>query len=415
MTASESAPLLVGLAGLFATAVFLAAAEAALLRVPRVRVAVRADEGDRRAGRLLRLLDDLPRVMNTILLIVLLAQIGAATVAGYLAERRFGNVGVTIASIGLTLVMFVYAEAIPKTVAVRSPLAVARLVVRPVAVLAFLLRPIVTALLAFADLQAPGRGIASPRGVTEAELRRLALEAAAEGHIEPTDLEFIERAFRAGDERVESIVVPRHSVVAVPAATGLRDAIDTALESGHRRLPVYDTDLDDVIGVIRLRDLARAITTRSESALTDLLTPVLAVPEGRRVVDALRDMQSSGQHLALVVDEHGGTTGIVTIEDAVGEVVGEIGDDRVSSPVIRQIGPGRWLVDGAADVDDLAAALDVDLPEGDWHTAAGLVLALAGKIPRVGETVSVEGHTIRVDAANRRRVRRLEVSRENPL
>ncbi|HSR15214.1 MAG TPA: CNNM domain-containing protein, partial [Gemmatimonadales bacterium] len=192
---SESLPLIVLLAVLIVAAVFLAAAEAALLRVRRSRVVVLADQGDRAARRVLALIDDLARVMNTVLLIVLLTQIGAATVTGFLAERHFGSTGITLASVILTFVMFVYAEAIPKTVAVRHPVRVARLMVVPIGLLVWVLRPFVTVLLKFADLQAPGRGIAAPVGVTEAELRHLAAEARAAGQIAQSDLELIERAF----------------------------------------------------------------------------------------------------------------------------------------------------------------------------------------------------------------------------
>jgi len=409
---SDSLPLLALLGGIMVIAVVLAAAEASLLRVTRVRAVVLADEGDRRAARVVGLLDDLPAVVNTVLLVVLLAQIGAATVAGVVAERHFGNAGVTVASIALTLVMFVYAEAIPKTVAVRNPILVARWVAAPVAGLTWVLRPVIRLLVAFADLQAPGKGIAAPSGVTEPELRRLAAEAVEAGHIAETDFELIERAFTAGDEPVAAVMVPRPDVVSLQADTTPRAALDVALTHGHRRLPVVRGDLDDVVGVVRLRDLAKAVANGQDRSLHDMATPVMAVPETRRVIDLLRDMQQAGRNLAIVVDEHGGTAGIVTIEDAVEELVGSIAEpDRGARvrPRLRSVGEGRWLVDGGLDVDDLADEIGVELPQGDWHTVAGLVLALAGRIPRVGDEVAVAGHTFRVVAATRRRIVRIAV------
>jgi CBS domain containing-hemolysin-like protein len=412
---SDSVPLLIALVAVMLLAVFLAGAEASLLRVSRVRALVLAEEGDRRAARVVRLLADLPAVVNTVLLVVLLAQIAAATIAGIVAERHFGNAGVTVASIALTLVMFVYAEAIPKTVAVRNPILVARLVAAPVAVLTAALRPLVGLLVAFADLQAPGKGIAAPPGVTEAELRRLAAEAAESGHIADTDLELIERAFAAGDEQVAAVMVPRPAVVSLRAGTPTRTALDVAITHGHRRIPVVAGDLDDVVGVVRLRDLAQAVADGLDVSLEDLARPVLVVPETRRVIDVLRDMQGARRTLAVVVDEHGGTAGIVTVEDVVEELVGSIAEpDRGADvrPRIRAVGAGRWIVDGGADVDDLAAELGVDLPAGDWHTAAGLVLALAGRIPRTGDTVRAAGYTFRVAAATKRRVVRISVERD---
>ncbi len=411
-TFSESLPLMVLLVVLIVVAIFLAAAEAALLRVRRSRVVVLADQGDRPARRVLALIDELPRVMNTVLLIVLLTQIGAATVTGYLAERHFGNAGVTVASVLLTFVMFVYAEAIPKTIAVRNPVSVARFVAVPVGAIVWLMRPFVAVLLRFADLQAPGRGIAAPVGVTEAELRHLAAEAQAAGLIAESDLELMERAFSVGDEKVGALVVPRPEIVAIPAGTALRAAFDLALESGHRRLPVYGESLDDITGSVRLRDLARAVTDDADVGPADLAIPVLVVPESGRAIDVLRDMQASARHLAVVIDEHGGTAGIVTIEDLVEEIVGEISDDdRAATPPIRPLEDGRWLVEGNAEIDELEEALGTTLPSGDWVTAAGLVLAAAGRIPSEGDRYPIAGHTFRVVSASRRRVRRIEVTR----
>jgi putative hemolysin len=412
---SASIPLLSALVGMVLVAAVLAAAETALLRVSRVRLEVAAEKGDRSAARLLRLERDLPRVLNAVLLAVLLVQVGAATIAGVVADRYFGNTGVTIASVLLTVVMFVYTEAIPKTVAVRHPLAVARLVVLPVAALAFVSRPLVSVLLFVADLQAPGKGIPSSTTVTEAELRRLAAEAAAAGEIAAADLDLIERSFSIGDTPVALITVPRPDVVALPLDTPLGEALDRALRSGHRRLPVYRGDLDGITGVVRLRDLVAAVSAGWPTTLAEVAHPVLTVVETRKVRDVLRDMQASGHHLAAVIDEHGGTTGIVTVEDAVEQLVGDI--DEAGSPRPRQVrplGPGRWAVDASAEVPVLEAALGTTLPQGRWRTVAGLVIGAAGHLPRVGETIQVPGYAFRVTGATRRRVVRVEVTATSP-
>ncbi|MDH3540932.1 MAG: CNNM domain-containing protein, partial [Acidimicrobiia bacterium] len=210
---AENLPLMLLLVLMLGMAVYLGAAEASLLRVRRSAVEVLVEEGDRGSRRLLRLIEHLPRVMNTVLLAVLLVQIGAATVTGLLADRWFGSLGVTVASVLLTLVMFVYAEAIPKTYAVRHPLQVAKVTTPFVTLLTRLFRPVVSLLIWFADVQAPGQGIAGTAGVTEDELRLLAAQAAQSGEIAETDLELMERAFRVGDQRVDEILVPRTDVV----------------------------------------------------------------------------------------------------------------------------------------------------------------------------------------------------------
>lgn len=399
--------LLALLVVLFACAVFLAAAEAALLRVPRVRVEVLAESGDAAAVRLLHLVDDLPRVMNTVLLVVLLVQIGAATLSGVFAERNFGGLGITVTSVVLTAVLFVYAEAIPKTYAVRRPLVVARYVTRPVAALTWLLRPIVSVLIWFADLQAPGTGIASRIGVSEDELRRLAAQAASAGEIEESDAELLERAFALGDARVDEILVPRLDIVAVDGSCRVEDAIGLAVGAGHRRLPIYDGDLDNVTGVVRLRELVGADPGAHVSSVG---TKPLVVPESKRVIELLREMQSARLHIAVVVDEHGGTAGIVTIEDVVAELVGEVADEgEAPSPTIRRE-DGRLLVDARLDVAELADELGIELPAGDYHTVGGLVIDVAGRIPAVGEAVHIAGLRFRVTRGSKRRVQTLEIN-----
>lgn len=399
------------LAALVVSAAVLGASEAALLRASRVRVEVRAADGERGARRLLPLLDDLPRVINTILLVVLLIQVGAATLAGWLAARYFGNLGITLTSIALTAVLFVYAESIPKTFAVHHPVRVGEATAPLVRALATVFRPIVSALVWFSDLQAPGRGVATPTGVSEQELVHLAKDAAAAGRIDPTDLDLIERAFALGDLQVDKILVPRTDVVGIPAEATVAEALNVANRAGHRRLPLYEGDLDSVIGIVLLRDLAAAAVEDPDQPTRIVARPELFVPESRRVVDLLRDMQSSGTHFAVVVDEHGGTEGIVTIEDVVAELVGDIAEPEPHpEPVIYRVGPRRWRADAAVSVDDLERATGVDVPEGDWNTVGGLVTGVAGRIPEAGEVIEVDGLSFRVLEALPQRMVSVEIA-----
>jgi CBS domain containing-hemolysin-like protein len=403
--------MLAALAALVVAAAVLGAAEAALLRVSRVRIEVRAASGESSAGSLLPLLDGLPRVVNTILLVVLLIQISAATLAGTLAARHFGSLGITVTSIVLTLVLFVYAESIPKTFAVHHPVRVAEATAPLIRILTVILRPIVAVLVWFADLQAPGSGISSPMAVSEQELVHLAKDAAAAGRIDPTDLELIERAFALGDLAVGEILVPRTDVVGIPATATTAEALDIAIRSGHRRLPMYDGDLDTVIGIVRMRDLAAAALEDPDRPARAVARPELFVPETRRVVDLLGDMQSSGRHLAVVLDEHGGTEGIVTIEDVVAELMGDIAEpERRPEPGIYAIGPARWRVDAAADVGELEAATGTDLPAGDWNTVGGLLIAEAGRIPKRGDEFEIAGLRFLVLDARPQRIVSVEVS-----
>lgn len=341
-----------------------------------------------------------------ILLLALLSQIGAATITGVLAQRWFGNLGVTISSIALTVLLFIYGEAIPKTFAVRHSERTAMFVSGPVSLLERVLRPIVSLLVWIADIQLPGKGITTTPTITEEELKLLAVEAAEEGEITEEDREMIDRVFRFGDRRVDDIMVPRPDIVAVAVGTAVTEALDAALRAGHRRLPVYEGSLENVVGVVKLRDLIAA--QEQESSLRDIAQPALVVPESKVVTGLLEDMQDQNNHFAVVVDEYGVTVGIVTIEDVAEDLLGSIseGSGRVH---IEMVGEGRWIAAGAVPVEDVEAALGAAMPEGEWNTVAGMMLGLSGRILSPGSVVEVEGYRFTVESVRGRRITRVSI------
>jgi CBS domain containing-hemolysin-like protein len=411
MEVNRDLPLLLLLVGMFGFSVVISAAETAFLRMPAVRVQALAAAGSRRAVRLAALTHRLSEVLNAILLAALLAQIGAATVAGLLADRWFGPLGVTIASAILTFILFIYAEAIPKTFAVRHPDKVAIALAFPLAGIELLLRPLVKVLVSVADLQMPGKTVVASPTVTEDELRMLASRAAVEGQITSTDLELIERAFRFGDRHVDGIMVPRPDIIAVEEDTSVREALDVALEAGHRRLPVFKETVESITGLVLVRDMMRIPEARRDQVTVGvLMDPPLVVPESKRILDLLTDMQSSGTHFAVVVDEYGGTAGMVTIEDIAEEMLGSISEEPGDRDVVP-LGPGHWMIDAALPVTDLAELIGAALDESEWTTAAGMVLGLLGRMPQLGDEAVQGDFTLRVVGLRGRRITRLEVLR----
>jgi CBS domain containing-hemolysin-like protein len=404
---SADIPLLVLLGVALVAAVFFAAAEASLLRVSEFRArSLAEDEDDPRAHRLRVLLGRLPEVLNLILLLALMAQIGAAALTGVLAQGWFGSVGVTAATILLTIVLFVYGEAIPKTFAIRHAERTALWVAGPITVIERLFRPLVALLVWIADIQLPGKGIETAPTVTESELRLLAGRAAHEGEITGHDQTLIERAFVFGDRSADDIMIPRPDIVALDATVGLDDAIDTALRAGHRRLPVYAETLESIIGVVKLRDMIQA-RDQGGATLGELASPPLLVPESKSLSALLEEMQATRTHLAIVIDEYGVTTGLVTVEDVAEELLGTISEEP-GAPEFEQLGEGRWRVAGSLPVEDLAN-IGMTIPEGDWNTAAGLMVGLAGRLLEVGDAVDSGGYRLRVEAAARRRVTRISI------
>lgn len=405
--AAADLPLLILLIFLLLGAVFLAAAEASLLRVNEARARTEAETGGRTAVRLLHLVERLPEVLNLILLLALLAQIGSATVTGVLAQRWFGNVWVTVASIVLTVFLYIYGEAIPKTYAIRHSMRTAKFVSGPIAFLERLFRPVVGLLVWIADIQMPGKGITTSSAVTEDELRLLAVEAADEGQITEGDRVLIDRVFRFGDRRVDDIMVPRPDIVAVEARTPIEEALEIALDAGHRRLPIYSDDLENITGVVRLRDLIAA-RNDAPTDLSAFASEPLVVPESKRVSDLLADMQDQSNTMAAVVDEYGVTVGIVTVEDVAEELLGSISEEE-SLPDVQSLGNGRWLVAGSTPVEDLRYELGMELPEGEWNTVAGMMLGLAGEILKPGSVVQVDGRPFKVESVRGRRITRVTI------
>ncbi len=403
---NSAAWLIAALIASFGIAIFLAAAETSLLRLSPVRAKTLAEEKGAKGRRLERLTQRLPHVLNTILLMALLSQIVAATVVGILSEQWFGSLGVTIASILLTIALFIYAEAIPKTYAVRHADQVALRVASAVTILERILRPLVAALVWIADLQAPGKGVTTSPTVTEGELRRLTGRAAAEGQIDPSDRELIERAFRFGDRLTDDIMVPRTEIVGVRSDATVAEAVKIALEAGHRRIVVFEDNLDKVTGLVRLRDLVQIPPERSDMPVGPLSQPLLVVPEKKPIVALLREMQESGTHLALVVDEYGGTAGLATVEDIAEELVGSISED--SQEELVHLGGDVWSVDGLVPVEDVEEALGVAFSEGDWNTIGGLMIGMLGRLPEVGDEVEDSDHVLRVTAVRGNRVLRVE-------
>ena len=286
--------------------------------------------------------------------------------------------------------LFVYSEAIPKTYAVRHPETVARATAPLVQFLSWLLRPAVSLLVWFADLQAPGTGVASPTAPTEEELILLATEAADVGTIDESDRVLIDRAFELGDLRVDDVYVPRLDIIAIADTATVRGALKLAIRSGHRRLPVYAGDVDNIVGVVHLRDLAAAALVTPDESVTTRSTEPLVVPESRRIVELIDDMQGAGIHFAVVIDEYGGTAGIVTIEDIVARLFDSIsGRGEPTSTGIERVSESTWSVVGTTDIDDLEREIGYSLPEGDWNTVAGLVIGHAGHIPGTGAEFTI--------------------------
>jgi putative hemolysin len=393
---------------------FFAASEIAITRMNRVRALRLQEEGRRGAGALVRIVESPAPYLNVILFLTLLFTIGGSTVATSFAVRHFHRVGEIVATILMTLLLFVFAEVTPKTFAIQRTDRVALFVAPAVAFLGRLLGPFAKALLRLANILMPGKGLKEGPYITEQELLASAAVASEEGVIEEDEKELIHSIFEFGDTIVREVMVPRPDVIAIEDTATLHDVQALVLEHGYSRIPVFHEDLDDVVGVVFAKDVLKAMHQGDgEGPLTDICRPARFVPESKRVADLLREMQKEKFHQALVTDEYGSVTGIVSLEDLLEELVGEITDEYdTETPDVVEVGDGSYRVSGKTSIDDVNELLGAELPDEEWDTVAGLVLDLFGRIPLNGEETAFQGLRFMVEEVRGRRVATVLITRE---
>jgi putative hemolysin len=409
---------------------YFAAAEIALVSARRAAIKMLADEGSPRARAVLRLTEDPSRFLAAIQVGITLVGFGAsATAAVTLAApvaRWLESLGITwlgplasglavfLVTVVISYLTLVFGELAPKRLGLQRAEKVAMAVSGPVTLLQSVTAPLIWILSKSTDAAARILGVrpGSVRpGVTEEEIKLLVTE---QGTLLEDEKRMIHEIFELGDMVAKEIMVPRVDMLMLDETTSLADAIESFRTSGYSRLPVYRDDADTVTGIVMLKDLVGPTSEgRLHEPVSGFVRPAVFVPETKPILVMLKDMQSAHNHLAIVVDEYGGTAGLVTIEDIVEEIIGEIADefDR-ERRYITELGPGEWMVDGLLSVHEANETLDWDLPASDeYETVAGWVLFELGHIPAEGEVITHRDLSVRIDSVRRRRIARLRVSR----
>jgi CBS domain containing-hemolysin-like protein len=397
-------------------AAFLGAAETSLTRMGRIRAMHLAEEGRRGAGALVRLVENPPRFLNLVLLLVLVVQFFATALATSVAERLIGGgAGVAVAATAMTLLTFIFAEVAPKTFAVQHTDRVALSVAPLVYLLVRLpiLGPLTRLLIGIGNVVTPGKGLATGPFLSEDELRAMVDEAEKEEVIEQEEREMIHSIFEFGDTILREVMVPRPDMVAVGADRSLQEVLEVILRSGYSRIPVYERDIDDIVGLAYAKDVLRSLHDgQVDKPLADILRPAPFMPESMKAADCLREMRRRKSHMVIVIDEYGGTAGLVTIEDLLEEIVGEIADeyDR-EEPNVEPLPDGDYRVNARLGIDEVNELLDVQLPSTEWDSIGGLVLNLVGDVPREGQEVEFMGLKLRAERVQGRRLGRIRIHR----
>ena len=398
---------------LIATVALMAGSETAITRTNRVRAYHLVEEKRRGAVSLQRIVENPPPYLNVVLLLTMLATVGGTTLATQLAVRRIHRLGEIIATVAMTLLLFVFAEVTPKTFAIQQTDRVALRVAPLVVGLTRLFGPIAKGLLKMANVVMPGRGLPQGPYVTEQEIKAMAEVASEESEIEEEEADLIHSIFEFGDTIVREVMVPRPDIVAIEVDKTLRDVQDVVLKHGFSRVPVFREDLDDIVGITYAKDVLKALhQSKQDMPLTEIVRPAHFVPESKKVAELLREMQQAKFHLAMVSDEHGSVSGLVTLEDLLEELVGEITDeyDR-DEPQVEPVADGTFRVNGRLPIDELNELLEVDLPHEEWDTVAGLMLGLLGAIPTEGEEVRFNQLSFKAEKVQGRRIAKVLISR----
>jgi putative hemolysin len=398
---------------LITISILTAVAETALVRISKAKASALADEGRPGGAALAYLVAQPERWLNALLLVVLICQIVQASLTGVLAGNLFGGWGVIIAT-GLNVsIMYVLAETAPKTWAIQHTERAALGAARPVKWLADFapLRGLAKAFIVITNVILPGKGLKEGPYVSEEELLAVAAEAHESMAIDQDERNLIESIIEFGDTVVREVMVPRPDMVTVNHDFRIADVMEVVILNGYSRIPVLGEGIDDVIGLVFAKDLMRAERDgREDEPVSDLVRPAKAVPETKPVAELLREMQADQFHMAVVIDEHGGTAGVVTLEDLIEELVGEIVDEfDTEDDRVEHIPSGGVRIKGSLSVDDANDQLPVDLPEGEYDTVGGLVLAELGRMAVAGDAVEVPGARLTVERVQGRRIMRLRI------
>ena len=409
-----------GLVGIVVTVVvlvvlagFFAMAETALTRMSRVKAVTLQEEGHRGAKALLKVVNAPERYINPILLLVLVCHTLMATLVGTVVGP-YGVIGFVASYLVELVVIFVLAESGPKTFAVQRTEKAALLAAPAIVAIAGFppIRLLTRGLIGLANLLFPGSGSPVGPSTSEQELLALATEAEQEEVIESEERELIHSIIEFGDTITREVMVARPDMVSVDAASSVDDALEILLLAGYSRMPVHNRSIDDIRGLVYLKDLVRASRDgRGTESVDALVREAHIVPETKRVAVLMREMQLGQFHMAVVVDEYGGVAGIVTLEDLIEELVGEIVDEYdTEEPLLQEVGDGAWSVAGTIPVDEINERLALGVPEDDdWDTLGGYLFHRLGHVPDIGEHVESNGHLFTVEKMGANRIDRIRI------
>jgi putative hemolysin len=396
------------LIGLIALSAFFSGSEAAMISLSKLRIRTLVETGDKDSYQVLKLIEDRNRLLTTILIGNTIVLLAADSLATYLVILTGIPHATIVSTIVMTVLLLLFGEILPKTICVADNERWAIKLAPMLSIVEFLLRPFTRAAIATTNALAKMLGVSDVTTgpfITEEDIRTLVNVGVEQKVLEEQERELIHSVIQFGDTIVREVMTPRPDMVSIEMHSSPTRALDLVIAEGYSKLPVYDVTIDDIVGVVHDRELLIGLANGkiASASLTTLMRPVTLVPETKRISELLREMQRGKFSLAIVVDEYGGTAGVVTMEDLLEEIVGEIRDehDEGEEEPIRKVAPGETLVDAGVNIEDVNARLGIAFPHQEFETIGGLF----GRLPTQGEEIMAsEGVKLRVDRTRGRRI-----------
>lgn len=398
--------------GLLALSGFFSGSETALLSLDKLRVRYLQQKGYPGADKLANLLDNPDRLLSAILVGNNLVNIAVSVIATGFFVGYFGEQGELLTVLILTPILLIFSEVCPKTYAAQYPEKASFMVLKPIRFVAWILHPVVFVVSSLSRLLTSffRAKEAESLSVSEDEIRAIIEVGEESGVVAAEQRRMLHGIFDLSETRVRDVMIPRTEVAGLDVTANFQQVLDVVQHARHSRFPVYSDSLDNIVGVVHSKDVLDFIGRTEQFALADVCRKPYFVPESKRIAVLLQSFRQKREHLAIVVDEYGGIEGIVTLEDVVEEIVGEIHDEYDIEEVdFRQLAPNRFLVDGAVSVRTVNRRFKLELPEDHVTTLAGYLLRVMGRIPAEGESFEEDGIVFRVRTMDDRRIEEVEM------
>ena len=416
---TDSSMQFVVLAALIFLSAIFSSAETAFLSTNKIRLRNLQEEGEKKADLVLTMLEKQNKLISTLLVGNNIVNIGSSALATKMATAAFGDVGVGIATGVMTFLVLVFGEVIPKNLAAAHAETWAMFIAPFIRLLSFVLTPVVFFLTKLSDfvVRFSKKDDEEDPTITEDEFKILVNVGQEEGVFDESESEMINSIFEFDETVVKAIMVPRIDIVAVDVEDPINEALRLIVDGGHSRIPAYEESIDNIVGILYAKDIFEYLDDDfNELKVKELIRPAYYIPETKKVSDLLNELRSKKVHMAIILDEYGGTNGLVTIEDLIEEIIGDIQDEYdVEEDLIVMHSDSQLVADARAPIGDVEEAFDVELEEeiledSEADTIGGLAFEHLGGIPAKGDEVTVGRFLIRIVEVSGRRISKVEIT-----